>query len=600
MAHVDNPAEHWNLGDLYANDAAWEAAFVAQQQRLAVLGTFRTNLTTSAKTLADGLDLLYAIDKEVNRLGSYAGKRADENLKDATALGLRQRIELLGTELSQAASFVEPAVLAAGRKTIEGYLAREPRLQVYGHKLDDVLRRAPHTLDAKGEQLLATSGLMADAPSTLYSILTNAELPWPSVTLSDGTTVRLDQSAYTKYRSSPNRADRELVFRTFWGKWAEYQQTLGVALYANLKKDRFYQQARTYPSCLAQALDADNVPEAVYRTLVATTNTNLPTLHRYFQLRGRMLGLTDLRYHDLYPPLVTSDRAYPIEDGKKLVLEAVAPLGDDYVTTVRQGFAERWMDTYPRQGKRSGAYSSGSAYDVHPYVLMNYNDDYESVSTLAHEWGHTMHSYLANASQPYPRADYAIFVAEVASTFNEGLLLDYVLKHAKSDEEKLFYLGSALEGLRTTFFRQTMFAEYELGIHERAEKGEALTGARLTELYGELLKRYHGHAQGVVTIDDAYTVEWAFIPHFYYNFYVYKYATSIAAASLLVDEVLANKIGARERYLGVLKAGGSQYPYEILKAAGVDLATPAPYEALVRRMNGIMNQIEAILDRRPS
>ncbi len=598
MPRPDNPAERWNLADLYPNDAAWEQAFAREKQRLGEVRALAGRLTRDAQSLADGLDLIYAVDKEVSRLYSYAGKRADEDLKNAAALELRQRMQMLGTELGQAVSFVKPAILAAGKGTIDAFLAAEPRLKTYAHPLDDILRRAPHTLDEKGEKLLATADLMADAPSTLYSILTNAELPWPTITLSDGTEVRLDQAAYTKHRAAPSRDDRRAVFTAFWGKWAEYQQTMGVALFANLKRDLFYMQARGYPTCLASALDADKVPEAVYRTLVESTNANLSTLHRYFKLRGRMLGITDLGYHDIYPPLVESDLAFPIEAGKRLVLEAVQPLGADYVATVEKGFAERWMDTYPRPGKRSGAYSSGAAYDVHPYVLMNYNDDYESVSTLAHEWGHAMHSFLANSQQPYPLADYAIFVAEVASTFNEALLLDHVLKKAKSDDERLFYLGSALEGLRGTFFRQTMFAEFELRIHELAEKGEALSGERFTELYADLLKRYHGHAEGVVTIDDAYTVEWAYIPHFYYNFYVYKYATSIAAAALFAEEVLAGKPGAVERYLAVLKAGGSEYPYELLRHSGVDLASAAPYTALVARMNRIMDQIEAILDRR--
>ncbi|MGV8039077.1 MAG: M3 family metallopeptidase [Thermoanaerobaculaceae bacterium] len=265
---------------------------------------------------------------------------------------------------------------------------------------------------------------------------------------------------------------------------------------------------------------------------------------------------------------------------------------------MKKGFDSRWMDVYPRPGKRSGAYSNGSAYDVHPFVLMNYNDDYESLSTLAHEWGHAMHSFLANQAQPFQTADYSIFVAEVASTFNEALLLDRMLTQAKTDDERLSLLGSYLEGLRGTFFRQTMFAEFELMIHQAAERGEALSGKKLTEMYGGLLRRYHGHDQGVIRIDDAYAVEWAYIPHFYYNFYVYQYATSLAASSLLAKEVLAGTPGARERYLGLLKAGGSKYPYELLRDAGVDLASPAPYRALEARMSWAMDEIEKILARR--
>ena len=389
------------------------------------------------------------------------------------------------------------------------------------------------------------------------------------------------------------------MFDAFWKKWSEYQQTLGAALDAQMRQDFFYAKVRSYPSCLAAALDAGNVPPEVFHMLVKSANDNLGTLHRYLKLRKRIMGVDELHYYDAYTPLVAAtDREIPIADGEAMVLDAVAKLGPEYVAAVKGGFDGRWMDVFPREGKQSGAYSNGAAYDVHPYVLMNYNDDYESVSTVAHEFGHAMHSYLANAAQPYPTADYGIFVAEVASTFNEGLLLDKVLKEAKTDDERLYYLGTALENLRTTFFRQTMFAEFELEMHELVEKGESLSGERLTQMYKELVRRYYGHDEKVMIVDDAYAVEWAYIPHFYYDFYVYQYATSLAASSLLVNDVLAGKEGARDRYLGMLKAGGSQFPYDLLKGAGVDLATPAPYEALIARMNGIMDQIEAILDRR--
>lgn len=592
----DNPAERWNLSDLYATETDWEEAFAAHEARIPEIGQYKGKLGDNGTTLADALTLAYDLDKELSRLYSYAGKRSDEDLREAHTLELKQRVMRLYTDFSEAISYIDPELLTIGAEKVKRFIADEPRLANYAHSLDDTLRRAPHTLDAAGEQLLASSQLISDAPSTLYSILSNANIPWPTITLSDGTTVRLNQAAYTKHRAAPNRTDRIAVFEAFWGKWKEYEQTLGVALYAQLKKDLFYTRARKYDSSLARSLGAYNVPDAVYHTLVKATNDNLATLHRYFRLRGRMLGIDDLRYHDIYPSMVDTELTYPIEEGKRLVLNAVTPLGEDYVNTVKKGFSERWMDTYPREGKRSGAYSSGGAYDVHPFVLMNYNDDYESVSTLAHEWGHTMHSYLTNATQPYPDANYSIFVAEVASTFNEGLLLDRVLKDAKSDQERLYYLGSALEGLRGTFFRQAMFAEFELAIHELVGKGEALSGERLTKLYGEILRRYHGHDQGILTIDDAYTMEWAYIPHFYYNFYVYQYATSLAAGSLFVKDVLDGKQGARDRYLAVLSAGNSQYPYDLLKEAGVDLATAAPYEALVARMNMIMDYIEGLLE----
>jgi oligoendopeptidase F len=310
-----------------------------------------------------------------------------------------------------------------------------------------------------------------------------------------------------------------------------------------------------------------------------------------------MLGVAQLHYYDIYPPLVHSDIKLPFDVGRKLVLEAVAPLGKDYVDALAYGFDHRWMDTYPRPHKLSGAHMDGYAYDVHPYVLMNYNDDYESVTTVAHEWGHAMHSYFANKAQPFVTSHYAIFVAEIASTFNEELLLKRVLQTTKTDDERLYYLGYALEQLRGTFFRQAMFAEFERNIHARVDKGEPLTGDALTKTYCDILKRYHGAREGVVDIDDAYCVEWAYIPHFYNGFYVYQYATSIAASALFAERVLAKEPAALDRYLTLLKAGGSNYPYELVKTAGVDLATPPPYQALAARMNSIMDEIEAILAR---
>jgi len=378
----------------------------------------------------------------------------------------------------------------------------------------------------------------------------------------------------------------------------EFERTLGTTYYASVKEDVMRARVRGYKDSLEAALDRGRIPSEVYATLVRETEANLPTLHRYFRLRARMLGVPDMRYYDIYPPLVQSDRKFDIALGKRLMVESVAPLGAPYRDTLAKAADSRWMDVYPRPRKLAGAHMSGFAYDVHPYLLLNYNSDYESVSTLTHEWGHAMHSVLTNKAQPFPTAGYAIFVAEIASTLNEALLLQHMLSVAKDDDERLLYLGSALESLRATFFRQTMFAEYERDIHERVERGEALSGSTLSRLYGELLKRYHGDAQGVVKIDDVYSVEWAYIPHFYNAYYVYQYATSIAASSLFAERILKKEPGALERYLEMLQAGGSDYPYDLVKKAGVDLASPDPYRALVARMNGIMDEIEAILGRR--
>ena len=593
-----DPASRWDLTLLYADEAAFQAAKAKLTADLPKLKGFEGRLGESPATLLAAMNLLTDLQTQITRLSSYSSQAADENTRNAPALERNQEMDMLGTQLAQAASFVNPELLAVGEPKLRGFLDAEPGLAVYRFPILDTLRNAPHTLGAEAESVLSATGLIADTASSLYGILANADLPWPTIKLADGTETRLDQAGYTRWRAVNNRADRQAVFTAFWGKMKEYERTFGVALFSQVKTDWFNASVRKYPSSLAAALAGGNVPEAVYRTLLAETNANLPTLHRYFKLRGRMLGLTDLRYWDIYPPMVKLEKAFPYEQAKQLTLAAVQPLGADYVADITRSFAGRYTDVYPQPGKRSGAYMSGSVHDAHPYVLLNYNDDYESVSTTAHEWGHGLHSVLANRTQPAPLAQYSIFTAEIASTLNEALLLEHMLKIAKDDDERLFYLGSALEQLRGTFFRQAMFAEFELRIHEEVEKGGALSGEEFTRLYADILRRYHGDAEGVLKIDDLVTVEWAYIPHFYRDFYVYQYATSIAASQAFAERILAGEPGAVDTYLGLLKAGGSDYPYELVKKAGVDLATPAPYRALVKRMNRIMDEIEAILAKR--
>lgn len=590
--------DRWNLESIYADAEAWGGDARALEKDLEAFGECEGRLGSSAGRLKGCLDRYFDLRRRLERLSSYASMKYDENTKVAASLDLKQRADILYTRFGEVTAFVDPEILAIGAGTIDRFLRQDPGLATYRHILDDILRRAPHTLSKEGEALLASASMVTGAPEDLYGILANADMPWVTFEPEPGKSMLLSQSTYSRYRGSTDRALRKRLFETFWPQWQKFQRTFGVSLYSQMKRDWFYAKSRNYPSSLAAALGNGNIPEKVYHTLIEQTNANLDTLHRYFRLRGRMLGIDDLRYYDIYPPIVDADPEIDIEKAKRLVLEAVEPLGEEYVSVMREGFGSRWMDVYPRPGKRSGAYMNGAVYDMHPFVLMNYNDDYDSLSTLAHEWGHALHSWLSNRNQPYHLADYSIFLAEVASTFNEDLLLDRLLKEAKDDRERLFYLGNALEQYRGTFFRQAMFAEYELKIHQAVERGESLSGERFSEIYLDLLRRYHGHDKGVMTVDDLYAIEWAYIPHFYYNFYVYQYATSIAASSLLAREVAAGDIEARERYLELLKSGDSDYPYELLKRAGVDLASPEPYRALVRRMNEIMDAIEEILDGR--
>jgi len=366
-----------------------------------------------------------------------------------------------------------------------------------------------------------------------------------------------------------------------------------------VKRDLFYARARRYANCLESALDEANIPVQVYQSLVDNVNRNLPTFHRYLRLRKRMVGVDQLHYYDLYAPLVHDvELKYTVEEAEKHVLAALEPLGREYQDVTRKAFNERWVDFYPSTGKRSGAYSNGSAYDVHPYMLLNFNGMYSDMSTLAHELGHTMQSYLSNRAQPYPTARYPIFVAEVASTFNEALLIDHMLKTIQDDNVRLSLLGNYLEGIKGTVFRQTQFAEFEMRIHEKAEKGEALTGDVLDLLYEEITKKYYGHERGFCVVDSEVKSEWSVVPHFYYNFYVYQYATSFTASTALSEQVLGGDHQATKRYLKFLSAGGSDYPIQLLKDAGVDMTTAKPFDLTMRKMDRVIEEMERILEKR--
>jgi oligoendopeptidase F len=597
-AAAETDADRWNLADIYPSAEAWSEARLRVDAELASIDGCKGRMAADARALRECLDLIYALRKEAARVFSYASMLSDQDTRVDEHAKMRGEAQLLFSKFSERTSFVRPEIIAAGRETIERFRAQEPGLTPYGHPLDEILREAPHTRSEEVERVIARIGPLAAAPQDFYRTLTNAEIPWPTVKLADGSEIRLDQSGYAQARQVSDRDDRLKVFQTFWAAMKAYERTLGTSLYGQLKRDNLMAELRGYPSSLASALSGDNIPEEVYRGLIRSANANLKTLHRYFRLRARMLGLDDAGYHDIYPPLIGEGKKFSKEEGVELALAAGRVLGDEYVQVMNRGFEERWIDWFPRQGKRSGAYMNGSVYDVHPYLLLNFDGTYSGVSTLAHEYGHAVHSFLANKTQPYPTARYSTFVAEVASIANEALLLDRMLKTAGSDDDRLFYLGHELEKIRGSFFRQTMFAEFELIVHDKVDAGEALTGADFTKIYGELLERYHGHGEGVLTIDPLYAVEWAYIPHFYLDFYVFQYATSNAAAALLAEAILADKPGAKQAYLDLLREGGSDYPIEQLKRAGVDMTTSAPYVALIVRAERVMDEIEAILDRR--
>src|SRR5262249_53995838 len=502
---------------------------------------------------------------------------------------------------SATASFVEPELLRAGKATIERFLASEPRLKIYRFYLEDVARRAPHTLTANEEKLLASAGPLAAASSNVQNILSNADFPYPSVTLNDGRTVKLDQAAFTDLRALPTRADREKVMSAFFNALGGFRRTYGTTLNGEAQKVLFFSKARNYQSSLEASLDSANIPVSVYTRLIDGVNRNLPAFQRYLKLRKRILGLNDLHYYDLYAPLVGSVKLdYTPQEAQKIVLEAVAPLGMEYQSVIKQAYDSRWIDLLPSEGKASGAYSNGGAYDVHPYMLINFNGKYADVSTLAHELGHTMHSYFSNKTQPYALASYQIFVAEVASTFNESLLIDHVLKSIKDDDTRLSLLGNYLENIKGTVFRQTQFAEFELRMHEMAAKGQPITGDALAKLYLDITRKYYGHDAGISVVDDYIAHEWSMVPHFYRDFYVFQYATSFMASEALAAKVKSGDSAAKARYLKFLNSGGSAYPIDLLREAGVDMTTDEPLDLTIKTMNHVMDEMETLINKRSS
>lgn len=595
----------WNLSDLYPSEDAWVAAKGEIQTALAGAGTLQGTLAGSPEALHRGLETIAGIRAKIERLSAYASMLHDLDQRVSRSQQMNQEAQKIQHDFAAAFAWFEPEILAAGADTVRRYATSFPQLAPYRHPLEDILRRAPHTLRPEAEKLVAQAGNMAGAGQSIRDIFVNADLPYPEVTLSGGEKVRLDAAAYTKYRQAPSSEDRRRVFEAFWKAYGGFTRTLGTALQSQVQAHVFNKEVRGFSSCVEAALFSDNIPVAVYTRLVDDVHKNLPTLHRYLKLRKRMMGLDKLGYEDLYAPIVPRfERTFTPDEAMALTSKAVALLGSDYRDNLEKGFQARWVDWAPTPGKRSGAYSN-TVYGFHPFQLQNFTGLYDEVSTLAHESGHSMHSFLSDRAQPYATHAYPIFMAEVASTLNENLLFHSMLAEAKDDRTRLYLLGSYLDNLRTTLFRQTLFAEFELEIHTRVEQGEPLTGETLSQLYLELLRQYYGHDAGVCSVAESYGAEWGYIPHMYYNFYVYQYATSVIAAVSLADGIVAESAGPkpatarRDAYLAMLSAGSSRYAFDLLKDAGVDMTTSAPFDAAMREMNRIMDKIEQVLDASP-
>lgn len=589
----------WNLNDIFTSMEEWETAKAEVKNDISELAEYQGKLGKDAETLYTFLEKYFDTVKDFYRVSYYASFQRDLDLNDSEASKLAQQTQTLGTFFGENTAYINPEIIQIVPETIEEFYKTKPELEKYKMYISDVQRQREHTLTPEEEALMASFGLITGTPSQVYNIFNNAEMPFPTVTLSTGEEVTLTNSAFTRYRAVENREDRAKVFETFFNVFGDFKNTIGANLTGKVKTDFVYAKNRNYKSSLESSLSDNNVPVTVYETLIEQINNSLPTLHRFLDLKKKMLGVDELHYYDLYTPLVEKvDMEFTVEEGEKVILEALEPLGEEYVTTVDKAYNNRWIDYYPTVGKRSGAYSAGGLYDIHPYILTNWNDNYESVSTLAHELGHTMHSYFSNTNQPFVDSRYSIFVAEIASTLNENLLNNYMVANAKSDEEKLYLLGSYLELLRTTIFRQTSFAEFEWEIHKKVEAGEPLTGETLSEIYYDIVKKYYGHDAGHCIVDPYIAYEWAYIPHFvFYTYYVYQYSTSLIYATAFAEKIVEEGAPAVDSYYTILKGGSSLYPIDLIKKAGIDPMSPEAFKLTMAKMNSVMDQMEELLNK---
>ncbi len=589
------PQGSWNLKALFPDQAAWEATAKSVEASLPKLQACKGTLARSAQQLAHCLKTSYSINKEFARVAGYAQRINDADGTDPLGQELVGRVSKLGSKLSEAASYISPEILAIAPARLKK-LQADKELQPYRFALDNIVRLRAHSLTTREAEIAAQSSEMAATPNKIYGTFSTLNHPFAKVRLKNNEEVELTPAAYTKYRTSPDAEDREKVFKEFFGSYQKTRETYATLFEASINRDHFYAKFQKYDSDMAASLSATNVPQSVYSTMLEQIKANKQLLWRYLKLKQKLLGLKELKYSDLYLPLTRAEAPkYSFDEAKAIAFETIKPLGQDYAKILEKALDERWIDIYPKKGKRSGAYMDGSAYDVHPYMLMNYNNDYESVSTFLHEFGHAGHSYLANANQAYQYADYPIFVAEVASTFNENLLHHQLVKESKDNTQKLFLLGQYLESWRTTVFRQALFADFEQKIHSLSAEGKTLTADLLEQTYLGLLKEYYGEAEGVVKVDPIYATEWAYVGHFFNSFYMFQYTTSFIASTALAEKVNSGEPSAREQYLNMLKAGGSQYPIDLLKIGGVDMSSAAPYGIAFKSMKEALEEAEKLI-----
>jgi oligoendopeptidase F len=582
----------WNLESIFPTDADWEREYQALSKRIPELEALKDTLEQSGKALFTVLQARDAIFEKLEALYAYASMRKDEDTTNSTYQGMQDQAMQVSVRATTAVAFIEPEILALPQAKLDQFVQAYPELKLYEHQLHDISRNRPHVRSAEVEAVLAATGEVTEAPDAIFSMIDNADLKLPTITDETGKEVELTKGNYLVYIRSTDQRVRKEAFEALHKTFLKQRNTIATTLSSQVKSGLFYTRQRGFTSTRERALFHNNIPVSVYDNLVSTVTEHIPLLNRYMKLRKRMLHLDELHLYDLYVPIVpetTDEISY--EQARDTVVEALAPLGENYTTILKSAFSKRWIDVYETPGKRGGAYSGG-AYATQPFILLNFQNKRDSMYTLAHELGHSMHSYFTRHNQPFQYGDYTIFVAEVASTLNEGLLTEHLLKTTTDRAVRLAILNHSLEDLRGTLFRQTMFAEFEQLIHQQGEEGQPLTADTLSAAYREINAKYYG---GEAVIDDLIAIEWARIPHFYYNFYVYQYATGISAASALVQQILHEGQPAVERYLNFLRSGSSEYSIELLKKAGVDMNTPEPTRLALKLFDNHLTQMENLI-----
>ena len=584
----------WKLSDIFKNDEEWENVFISVTQKVSGYKNFRGKLSKSPDNLLECFKFDEEISIKLDQLHLYAMLSRDSDLRVGKYQSMDDRIKTLYANVAAASSFIRPELLEIPEEKLFSMLKSNDELKIYMHSIKDLLRSKKHTLSNAEEKILAMASELKQTPYDTFSVFTNADLKLPIVKNENGNMSELSHGRYYSAMYSKDRDYRARVFKAYLGSYKNYINTFAVLFNGNLKTNIFNARARNFSSSLEAALHRNNVPVSVYHNLIDSASKNLQPMYRWAGLKKKLLGLDNLHPYDVYVTIFHSnnEKKYTYEEGVELVLSSLKVMGEDYLNTLSTAFDNRWIDVFETKAKKSGAYSSGTTFGVHPYVLLNWTDLLNDVFTLSHEMGHNMHSYYTGKHQPYPYANYSIFLAEVASTFNESLLVDHLLETVDSKQEKLFLLERYLNNLTATFYRQIMFAEFEMIVYERTEKGESLTADQLSDLYKKMYQKYWG-SEMFVPEEEQYT--WARIPHFYYNFYVYQYATGFAASEVLAKKVKNEGSTAVEKYLFFLKAGSSDYSINILRFAGVDMNSPEPVQAVSDRMNQVLNEMENLL-----